>query len=167
MAVLPILHFPDPRLQQKAELVASVDAHIERIVADMFETMYVNDGVGLAATQVGINQRIIVIDVSETRNQPLCVINPEIIDRSGEQFNMEGCLSVKGVYERVKRAQKVILRALDREGKPYEMVGEDLLAACIQHEINHIDGILFIDHLSPLKRDRARKKLEKYRRNTM
>lgn len=166
MTLLNVLQFPDERLRTKAQPVPAVDAAIRTIVEDMFETMYEHSGVGLAATQVNVHQRIIVIDVSEERNQPLCVINPEILSKSGVQFESEGCLSVPSIYDKVERAQKIRLRALDKEGKSYEMDAEDLLAVCIQHEMDHLNGILFVDHLSRLKQERARKKLEKLRRHT-
>lgn len=164
MALLGVLQFPDVRLRNKAQPVAEVTDKIKTIVDDMFETMYEQTGVGLAATQVNILQRIIVIDLSDTQNEPLCLINPEITHREGTQFEFEGCLSFPGVFDKVERAAKVRLKALDREGKPYELEAENILAVCIQHEIDHLDGILFVDHLSRLKQDRARKKLQKIRR---
>ena len=164
MALLQILHFPDPRLRLKAEPVETVDDEIRRIVDDMFETMYAAPGIGLAATQVNIQKRIIVIDVSEDKDQPLCLINPEILERDGEEEMEEGCLSVPGFYEKVQRARHVQVRALDRDGQPFEIEDDGLLAVCIQHEIDHLDGKLFVDYLSGLKRERIRKKLEKQAR---
>ena len=167
MSVLNILHFPDPLLRQKAKPVSVVDAEIRRIVDDMFETMYQAPGIGLAAVQVNILKRIIVIDISENKDQPLCLINPQIIEATGSEKSEEGCLSVPGIYEQVRRAEHIRVRALDREGHPIELETGGLLAICIQHEIDHLDGKLFVDHLSALKRNRIRKKLEKQRLHTM
>jgi len=165
MAILDILHFPDPRLRTKAKPVAQVDDRIRKQVDDMFETMYAAPGIGLAATQVNFHQQIVVIDVSEEHDQPLCLINPQIIERDGIEQMDEGCLSVPGIYEKVTRANRIKVRALDREGEPFELEAEDLLAVCIQHELDHLNGKLFIDYLSNLKRQRIRKKLEKESRN--
>ncbi len=165
MAILDILHFPDPRLRRRAAPVARVDDVIRRTVDDMFETMYAAPGIGLAAVQVNIPKRIIVIDVSEDKDRPLCLINPEILERDGVEEMDEGCLSVPGVYEKVQRAERIRVRALDREGEPFELEADGLLAVCIQHEIDHLDGKLFVDYLSPVKRERIRKKLEKQRRH--
>jgi peptide deformylase len=159
--MLEILTFPDPRLRNRAMPVEEVDDTIRHIVEDMFETMYAAPGIGLAAIQVNIPKRIIVIDVSEGQNEPLCLINPEILDRHGEEQMDEGCLSVPGFYEPVTRAEKIRVRALDRDGNPYELETDGLLAVCIQHEIDHLDGKLFVDYISALKRQRIRKKLEK------
>ncbi|ROR34253.1 peptide deformylase [Inmirania thermothiophila] len=167
MAKLTILHFPDSRLRNRAEPVERVDDEVRRLVDDMFETMYDAPGIGLAATQVNVPRRVVVIDVSEARDQPLCLINPEILAAEGEEVSEEGCLSVPGVYERVRRAARVRVRALDREGAPFELDAEGLLAVCIQHELDHLEGRLFIDRLSELKRERIRKRLEKLRRQTM
>ena len=164
MSMLEILTFPDPRLRNRAEPVERVDAVVRRIVDDMFETMYAAPGIGLAATQVNIPRRIVVIDVSENHNQPLCLIDPEILELGGEEQMEEGCLSVPGFYERVQRAERVCIRALDREGQSFELETDGLLAVCIQHEIDHLDGKLFVDYLSQLKRTRIRKKLEKEQR---
>jgi len=165
MAVLEILRFPDPRLRIKAKPVTAIDDSIRKLVEDMFETMYASNGVGLAATQIGIDKRIFTMDVSETRDQKYCIINPEIVSREGKQWETEGCLSVGGdAYDKVERAAKVVLRAIDLDGKPIELHGEELMAACIQHEIDHLDGILFIDHLSRLKQERIRKRIEKINR---
>lgn len=161
MAVLPVLHFPDERLRTKAKPVAEVTPEIQRIVDDMLETMYAEEGIGLAATQVNIHQRIIVIDVSEERDQHYVIINPEVLDKSGETGIEEGCLSIPESRGFVPRAEKIKIRALDRDGKAYELEADDLLAICIQHEMDHLEGKLFVDYLSPLKRQRIRQKLEK------
>jgi len=162
MAILEILKYPDPRLRIKAQPVTKIDDALRRIVADMYETMYDAQGVGLAATQVDIHQQIFTMDISESRDQPFCVLNPEITDKEGVQFDAEGCLSVgAGVYDKVQRALKVRLRGMDLSGKIIELAAEGLMATCIQHEIDHLNGILFIDHLSRLKQDRIRKKIEK------
>lgn len=165
MAKLEILHFPDPRLRTRALPVARVDAEIQQLVADMFETMYAAPGIGLAATQVNVHQRLLVVDVSEDKNQPLTFINPEILQRDGVEEMEEGCLSVPGFYEKVQRAEHIKVRALDVAGEWFELEVDGLLAVCIQHEIDHLDGKLFVDYLSNLKRQRIRKKLEKARRN--
>ncbi|MCG6867232.1 MAG: peptide deformylase [Gammaproteobacteria bacterium] len=164
MAMLEILHFPDPKLRRKAEPVAQVDDDVRRTVDDMFETMYAAPGIGLAAIQVNVALRIIVIDVSERKDSPLCLINPEIVSRDGVEVMEEGCLSVPGVYEKVQRADHIAVRALDRDGDLLEFEADGLLAVCIQHEIDHLDGKLFVDYISPLKRQRIRKKLEKQQR---
>lgn len=158
MALLDILHFPDPRLRKKAKPVAIVDERVKTIVRDMFETMYTAPGIGLAATQVNIQEKIIVIDVSDNRSAPLCFINAEILARVGEEEMQEGCLSVPGYYDNVRRAERVRVRALDSEGMPFDMEMDGLLAVCIQHEMDHLDGKLFVDYLSPLKRERLRKR---------
>jgi peptide deformylase len=165
MAILDILHFPDPRLRTKAKPVEQVDDKLRALVDDMFETMYEAPGIGLAATQINYHRRVIVIDISEERNEPLCLINPEIVEKEGVEEMDEGCLSVPGIYEKVSRADKVRVRALDRNGDPFELDAEGVLAVCIQHELDHLDGKLFIDYLSNLKRQRIRKKLEKESRN--
>ncbi|RDH89379.1 MAG: peptide deformylase [endosymbiont of Seepiophila jonesi] len=161
MAILDILHFPDPRLRNKAKPVPEVDDSVRRLVDDMLETMYEAPGIGLAATQVNVAKRVVVIDISEERNEPLCLVNPEIVAREGEEKMEEGCLSVPGIYEPVTRASWVRVRALNRDGEAFEMEADDLLAVCIQHEIDHLDGKLFVDYLSSLKRQRIRKRLEK------
>lgn len=161
MAILDILHFPDPRLRNKAKPVKTVDDSVRRLVDDMLETMYEAPGIGLAATQVNDPRRVVVIDISEAHDQPLCLINPEILDKQGEEEMDEGCLSVPDVFETVIRAEKVKVGAIDREGNPFEMEADGLLAVCIQHELDHLDGKLFIDYLSNLKRQRIRKRLEK------
>ncbi|HEY8521484.1 MAG TPA: peptide deformylase [Gammaproteobacteria bacterium] len=161
MARLAILEYPDPRLRTRADRVTKVDDEIRRLVDDMFETMYAAPGIGLAAVQVNVPKRVIVIDVSAEGNQPHCFINPEIVASSGRTSSEEGCLSVPGYYDVVERAERVTVRALDRDGQPFELEAEGLLAICIQHEIDHLDGKLFVDHLSELKRERLRKKLTK------
>ena len=165
MATLEILHFPDPRLRTRAKAVATVDDQLRRLVDDMLETMYAAPGIGLAATQVNVHKQVIVIDLSKEQNQPLVLINPEIIEKRGVEEMEEGCLSVPGIYERVERADRVRVRALGRDGQAFELEAEGLLAVCIQHEIDHLDGKLFVDYLSQLKRQRIRKKLEKQRRH--
>jgi peptide deformylase len=166
MALLEILHFPDPRLRNIARPVAEVDDAIRQLVDDMFETMYAAPGIGLAATQVNVAKRIVVIDISEDKDQPLCLINPEIIEKHGVEEMEEGCLSVPGVYDVVQRADRIRMRALDRDGQVFETETDGLLAVCIQHEIDHLDGKLFVDYLSQLKRTRIRKKLEKEQRQS-
>ena len=164
MAIRSILEFPDPRLRTRARPVTRFDADLHRVVDDMLETMYAAPGIGLAATQIDVHQRLLVIDVSAEHNDPLVVINPEILSREGEIATEEGCLSVPGYYDEVKRASKIRLRAQDRDGKVFERDCEELLAVCVQHEMDHIDGRLFVDYLSSLKRERIRKKLEKDRK---
>jgi len=167
MAKLDILHFPDTRLRNKAAAVETVDDTTVRLVADMFETMYDAPGIGLAAVQVGVYQQVITIDISEERDDPLCLINPEILSRDGDSVMDEGCLSVPGISEAVKRAAHIRVRALNEHGEVVEFEADDLLAVCIQHEIDHLKGKLFVDYLSPLKRNRVRKKLEKQQRQDM
>jgi peptide deformylase len=164
MALLEILYFPDPRLRNTAQPVQTVDADIRQLLDDMLDTMYAAPGIGLAATQVNSDKRVVVIDVSEEKDQPLCLINPEILELDGVEEMEEGCLSVPGVFETVQRADQVRLRALDRDGQTVEIQAGGLLAVCIQHEIDHLDGKLFVDYLSQLKRTRIRKKLEKEQR---
>jgi peptide deformylase len=164
MAQLQILEFPDPRLRNRAQAVTQVDAALRTLIDDMFETMYAAPGIGLAATQVNVAKRVLVIDLSEKRDQPLALINPEILERSGVEETEEGCLSVPGYFDKVTRAEKIRVRALDRDGKQIEFDADGLLAVCIQHEIDHLDGKLFVDYLSELKRTRIRKKLEKERK---
>ena len=164
MAQLEILTFPDPRLRHVARPVSNVDDRVRRIVDDMFETMYAAPGIGLAATQVDIPERIITIDISDEKDAPLCLINPRILERCGEEQMDEGCLSVPGYYEVVTRAEAVRVSALNRDGQSVEINADGLLAVCIQHEIDHLDGKLFVDYISSLKRQRIRKKLEKERR---
>ncbi|MCW8919695.1 MAG: peptide deformylase [Gammaproteobacteria bacterium] len=167
MSHLTILHFPDERLRTVAKPVARIDQSLQQLIDDMLETMYDAPGIGLAATQVNCHQRLIVIDISEEKNRPLALINPEILERDGVEEMEEGCLSVPGIYEPVQRAERVKVRALDRNGKPFELEADGLLAVCIQHEIDHLDGKLFVDYLSSLKRQRIKKKVEKQLRETM
>lgn len=164
MAILDILHFPDPRLRQACAPVEAVDDEVRQLLDDMLETMYSAPGIGLAAIQVNVHKRLIVIDISEERNDPLFLINPEILDSEGDEEMQEGCLSVPGFYENVRRAEWVRVRSLDRDGQPVEFDADGLLAVCIQHEIDHLDGKLFVDYLSPLKRQRIRRKLQKAQR---
>ena len=161
MSVLQVLHIPDERLRKVAKPVEEVNAEIQRIVDDMFETMYAEEGIGLAATQVDIHQRIIVIDVSENRDERLVLINPELLEKSGETGIEEGCLSIRVQRAFVPRAEKVKILALDRDGIPFELDADGLLAICIQHEMDHLVGKLFMDYLSPLKQQRIRQKVEK------
>jgi peptide deformylase len=162
MALLPILEFPDPRLRTVAKPVTEVDDNIRQLVADMFDTMYDAPGIGLAASQVNVHKRVVVIDVSEDKSQPLVFINPEVevLDPEVSEYD-EGCLSVPGFYETVVRPNHIRVKALDRDGKPFEIEPEGLLAVCIQHELDHLNGKLFVDHISPFKRTRIRAKLEK------
>jgi peptide deformylase len=164
MAVLKILEYPDPRLRTRAQPVTVVTAEHRLLADNMFETMYAAPGIGLAATQVDRHIRLLVLDVSESRDQPLCFINPEILSRDGRETGEEGCLSVPGVNEPVERAARIRVRALDRDGKPFELEAEGLLAVCIQHEMDHLEGKLFVDYLSELKRSRLKKRAAKARR---
>jgi peptide deformylase len=164
MARLSILEYPDPRLRTVARAVDHVDDGIRRLIDDMFETMYEAPGVGLAASQVNVHKRIIVVDVSEKRDTPYAFINPKIELLEGAQETSEGCLSVPGFYELVTRAERIRVQALDRDGKPFELTTDGMLSVCIQHECDHLEGKLFVDYLSGLKRQRIRKKLEKQRR---
>ena len=161
---LDILQYPDPRLRLRAAPVATVDAGVRELIDDMAETMYQAPGIGLAAIQVGVAKRVVVIDISQARNELKAFVNPEIVAREGDAVMDEGCLSVPGVYEPVARAQKIRVRALDRDGQPFELEADGLLAVCIQHEIDHLDGKVFVDYLSRLKQQRIRKKLEKQQR---
>ena len=161
MSILTILEFPDERLRKKAVIVKTVDDKIKKLVDDMLETMYESHGVGLAATQVNVHQRVVVIDVSEEKDAPIFLINPEIIAKDGVEESEEGCLSVPGFFEKVQRAEHVRVKALNRDGQPFEFEARDLLAVCVQHELDHLDGKLFVDYISPLKRQRIKKKLEK------
>ncbi|MGK2959626.1 MAG: peptide deformylase [Candidatus Malihini olakiniferum] len=161
MSVLQVLHFPSERLRTIAEPVAEVNAEIQHIVDDIFDTMYAEGGIGLAATQIDVHQRIIVMDVSEERDQRLVLINPELLEKDGNTGIEEGCLSIPEIHALVPRAERVKVKALDREGIPFEMEANGLLAICIQHEMDHLVGKLFIDYLSPLKLHRIRQKLEK------
>jgi len=159
--ILEILKYPDKRLRTVAKPVENVNSEIKKQVKDMFETMYDAPGIGLAATQVNFHQRLIVIDVSEECNQPLCLINPEIIEKNGEIEWEEGCLSVPNYYENVKRANEIKVSALNELGQSFEIEANEMLSVCIQHEMDHLDGILFVDHLSKLKQKRLKKKAEK------
>ena len=168
MALLPILEFPDPRLRTKAVPVEAANvttAEFQRLLDDMFETMYDAPGIGLAASQVDVHQRFMVIDICEEKNQPQVFINPELSDKAGEQVYQEGCLSVPGIFADVTRADEITVRFLDRQGQPQELRADGLLAVCIQHEMDHLDGKLFVDYLSPLKREMVRKKLAKQRKH--
>jgi peptide deformylase len=164
MTRLTILEYPDPRLRTKATPVAEVDARLRQLIEDMLETMYAAKGVGLAATQVNVHKRLLVADVSDAKDTPLVFVNPEVLSREDIGTMQEGCLSVPGYYEDVNRAHRVRIRALDKAGKPFELDAEGLLAVCVQHEIDHLDGKLFVDYLSELKRNRIRRKLEKDQR---
>lgn len=161
MSRLDILHFPDPRLRRRAEPVVTVDDRVRRLIDDMFETMYEAPGIGLSAPQVNVAKRVITIDLSKDRSEPLCLVNPEIQSADGETETEEGCLSVPGVYEFVKRPERIRVCALDRDGRARDIEAQGMLAVCIQHEIDHLDGRLFVDYLSRLKRQRIRKKAEK------
>lgn len=164
MAILNILHYPDARLHTIAKRVATVDARIRTLIEDMAETMYAAPGIGLAATQVDVHERVIVIDISETHDALKVFINPEIIAQSGRAEGEEGCLSVPGVFDKVERAERVTVRALDRDGKSFELNADGLLAVCIQHEMDHLQGKVFVDYLSGLKRNRIKTKLLKQAR---
>lgn len=164
MALRQVLYLPDARLRQMSVPVTNFDDNLQTLIDDMFETMYHTRGVGLAAAQIGVNLRISVIDVSRDKSEQLVIINPEITQSNGEVDYQEGCLSVPGVYDTVKRADTITVKALDRHGKTFEMDASGLLSECIQHEIDHMNGKLFIDMLSPLKRTMARRKLDKYLR---
>ena len=164
MALLKILEFPDPRLRTKAVPVKQVDDELRALIDDMFETMYAAPGIGLAATQVDVHRRFLVADVSEDKNSPLVLINPQILSKDGVEVMEEGCLSVPGYYEEVERAEFIKVRFLDRDGNEQTMEADGLLAVCIQHEIDHLDGKLFVDYLSQMKRQRIRKRLLKDQR---
>ncbi|PPV06754.1 peptide deformylase [Xanthomonas bromi] len=168
MALLPILEFPDPRLRTKAVPVDAaelISAAFQTLLDDMFQTMYEAPGIGLAASQVDVHKRFMVIDVSEEKNLPQVFVNPEIVSKQGEQLYQEGCLSVPGIYADVSRADAITVRYLDRQGQAQELHTDGLLAVCIQHEMDHLDGKLFVDYLSPLKREMVRKKLAKQRKH--
>ncbi len=165
MAKLPILEFPDPRLRTRAAPVAVVDDAIRTLIDDMLETMYAAPGVGLAATQVNVHKRVLVVDVTQEQDHPLAFVNPQIIEREGTTEAEEGCLSVPGIFDKLStRSARIVVRALGRDGKPFELEADGLLAICVQHEMDHLEGKLFVDYLSELKRTRIRKKLEKERR---
>ncbi len=168
MAMLPILEFPDPRLRTKAAPVDAArlaDPSFQQLIDDMFDTMYEAPGIGLAASQVDAHQRFMVIDVTEDKSRPLVFVNPEISARQGEQVYQEGCLSVPGIYADVTRSDTITVQALDRHGQPFTLEADGVLAVCIQHEMDHLEGKLFVDYLSPLKREMVRKKLAKAKRN--
>jgi peptide deformylase len=164
MAKLEILEFPDPRLRTVAKPIAQVDDALRTLIDDMFETMYAAPGIGLAASQVDVHRRLMILDVSENSDMPMVFINPEILSAEGEEVCEEGCLSVPGIYAEVKRAERIRVRALDRNGQSFELEADGLLAVCIQHEMDHLAGKLFVDYLSPLKRELVKKKLAKQRR---
>ena len=168
MALLPILEFPDPRLRTKATVVDPAELvapAMQTLFDDMFETMYEAPGIGLAASQVDVHRRFMVIDVSDDRSRPLVFVNPQITAREGEQVYQEGCLSVPGIYADVTRSNTITVQALDRHGQPFQLDADGVLAVCIQHEMDHLDGKLFVDYLGPLKREMVRKKLAKAKRN--
>jgi peptide deformylase len=165
MALLPILEFPDPRLRTRAKPVEQLDATLARLIEDMFETMYAAPGIGLAATQVDRHVRLVVMDVSEDKTEPRVFVNPEILSKEGVQVYQEGCLSVPGVFADVERADRIRLRARDREFREFELEADGLLAVCIQHELDHLEGKVFVDYLSPFKREQVRRRLEKARRD--
>lgn len=167
MALLEILHFPDERLRTKAKPVETITKAHQTLMDNMLETMYAAPGIGLAATQVNAHEQIIVIDISEEKNNPYCLINPEIIAHSGKEKMDEGCLSVPDTYAEVERADSVVVKYLDRKGNEQQLEADGLLAVCLQHEIDHLQGKLFVDYLSKLKRERIRKKLEKHQRQKM
>ena len=164
MAILEILEFPDPRLRKQAQPVEVFDAGLKQLVADMLETMYQAPGIGLAATQVDVHRQLVVLDVSENKDRPLVLVNPRILSKEGAQVYQEGCLSVPGIFADVERALSIRVAAQDVDGKPFELEADDLLAVCIQHELDHLHGKVFVDYLSPLKREMVRKRLEKQRR---
>ncbi|HEY6985008.1 MAG TPA: peptide deformylase [Rhodanobacteraceae bacterium] len=165
MSKLTILEFPDPRLRTKALPVTVFDAALKQLAADMLETMYEAPGIGLAATQVNVHRQLLVLDVSEEKNQPMTLVNPKILAKDGSQTYQEGCLSVPGIFADVERSDRIRVEAQDVEGKPLSFEADGLLAVCIQHEMDHLVGKLFVDYLSPLKRELVRKKLEKQRRH--
>lgn len=167
MALLPILHYPDPRLHKVAAEVTRVDDHIRKLIKDMAQTMYAAPGIGLAAPQVDVHKRIIVIDISETHDQLNAFINPKLLEASGEANCEEGCLSVPGIYEKVRRAERIKVTALDTEGRPFTLEAEGLLAACVQHEMDHLEGKIFVEYLSRLKQQRILAKLKKQQREMM
>lgn len=164
MTILNVLKFPDSRLRIKAKPVTEINKDLFNLVSDMYETMYAHQGIGLAATQVNVHLNFFVMDISETKDQKICFLNPEILSKEGVQYESEACLSVTYAFDKVKRAQKIHLRGMDLHQKPIELHAEDLMAACIQHEVDHLNGILFIDHLSSLKKERILKKIEKANR---
>jgi peptide deformylase len=162
MALLNVLHFPDAKLRTIAKPVKQVDNAIRKVIADMYETMYKAPAIGLAATQINIHKQIITIDLSEEQNQPLCLINPNILNKEGTQSIEEGCLSLPGVFEKIERAERITVQALNQQGDSFTLTTDGVLAVCILHEIDHLQGKLFVDYLSSLKRQRIRKKIIKY-----
>jgi peptide deformylase len=166
MALLPILRFPDPRLKTRADPIAEIDAEIRRLAEDMAETMYGAPGIGLAATQVNVHKRLIIIDASETRDRLLVLVNPELLESEGRRIGEEGCLSVPGIYDKIERAERVVVRYLDLEGTRRTLEAEGMLSVCLQHEMEHLDGKIFVERLSPLKQKRIRAKLLKQARVT-
>jgi peptide deformylase len=166
MAILNILHYPDPRLRTRAQPVERVDDGVRQLIDDLFDTMYDAPGIGLAATQVDVHRRVLVVDVSEDGNAPMAFVNPQIVTSEGWEEMQEGCLSVPEYFDTVQRAERIVVRALDRDGVPFEMQADGLLAVCIQHEIDHLDGRLFVDYLSELKRKRLRKRMDKQARSS-
>ena len=167
MALLPILHYPDPRLHKVAAPVPAVDDRIRQLIRDMAETMYAAPGIGLAASQVDVHERVLIIDISEARNELQAFVNPQIIEASGEAECEEGCLSVPGIFEKVRRAERIKVRALNAQGEEFSLDAEGLLAVCIQHEIDHLDGKVFVEYLSRLKQRRIVAKLKKQQRAAM
>lgn len=166
MPLLNILYYPDKRLRTRAQFVDKIDDDVRQLIADMFETMYAAPGIGLAATQVNVHKRIIVMDISEDKNQPIYLINPEILSREGLETTEEGCLSVPGINEPVERSERIRVRTLNQDGESHEMEAEGLCSVCIQHEMDHLEGKLFIDYLTELKRQRIRKKMQKQQKHT-
>jgi len=167
MAVLPLLHYPDPRLHTVASPVARVDDAIRRLIDDMAETMYTAPGIGLAATQVNVHKRVIVVDASENSDRLLAFINPVLLIKEGQAEREEGCLSVPGIYDRVTRADRIVVEALDRQGERFTLEAQGLLATCIQHEMDHLEGKVFVEYLSQLKQNRIKTKLRKRARETL
>ncbi|MDE2260577.1 MAG: peptide deformylase [Betaproteobacteria bacterium] len=167
MALLPILHYPDPRLHTRASPVVEVDAEIRKLVDDMAETMHAAAGIGLAATQVNVHKRLIVLDVSEDQQHLQVFINPKLLSQDGSQEREEGCLSVPGIYDRVTRAEHIVVEALDREGRLFTLEADGLLATCVQHEMDHLEGKVFVEYLSQLKQNRIKTKLRKRARETL
>jgi peptide deformylase len=164
MTKLAILEYPDPRLRTKAVPVAVVDDAVRQLIDDLLETMYAAKGIGLAASQVDVHRRILVLDISDSRDQPMAFINPEIVEAEGSAPGEEGCLSLPGIYDKLERAARIRVRALDRNGEPFELDAEGMLAVCIQHEVDHLEGKLFVDYLSELKRQLIRRRLQKERK---
>ena len=164
MTKLAILEYPDPRLRTKAVPVTGVDDAVRQLIDDLLETMYAAKGIGLAASQVDVHRRVLVLDISDTRDQPMAFINPEIVEAEGSAPGEEGCLSLPGIYDKLERAARIRVRALDRNGAPFDMEANGMLAVCIQHEMDHLEGKLFVDYLSELKRQLIRRRLQKERK---